>query len=54
MATHSNKKRGIRLMDVPHMPAEQAIILLMQKAAWVRRQWQNIVIARYHRTDNVK
>mgnify|MGYP000452744773 CR=1 FL=1 len=29
MTTHSNKKRGIRLMDVPHMPAEQAIILLM-------------------------
>ncbi len=36
MTTHSNKKRGIRLMDIPHMPAEQAITLLMQKAFWVR------------------
>lgn len=36
MTTHINNIRGTRLIDVPHMPAEQAIKLLMQKPVWVR------------------
>jgi hypothetical protein len=36
MTTHINNIRGTRLIDVPHMPAEQAIKLLMQKSVWVR------------------
>ena len=34
MTTHINNIRGTRLIDVPHMPAEQAIKLLMQKSVW--------------------
>ena len=36
MMTHVNNIRGTRLIDVPHLPVEQAIKLLMQKSVWVR------------------
>ncbi len=36
MTMHTNNNRGTRLIDVPHMPIEQAIELLMNKSVWVR------------------
>lgn len=36
MTMHINNIRGTRLIDVPNMPVEQAIQLLMQKSVWVR------------------